>query len=155
MRVMLLYYYIYILIGMRSDDTLYATEKRKARRKGKNGTQEFFTPASLVKRMCDKIDDADWADETKTFLEPCFGNGNFLVEIYQRRIDKGIDPKKILETTYGVELMQDNVDECKQRVEDLFAYNGIDISAYRDILDSNLVCSDFFKWGFENWCPLS
>ena len=29
----------------------YVTEERKSRRKGKNGTQEFYTPYSIVKRM--------------------------------------------------------------------------------------------------------
>ena len=33
----------------------YATDTRVARRKGSGGSQEFFTPYSIVKRMCDKI----------------------------------------------------------------------------------------------------
>ena len=37
------------------DLTNYATETRVARRKNsKVNTQEFFTPYSIVKRMCDK-----------------------------------------------------------------------------------------------------
>ena len=54
----------------------YATDKRKARRKGQNGTQEFFTPYSIVKKMCDKIPDEDWSDPDKTFVilfERCLG----------------------------------------------------------------------------------
>ena len=50
----------------------YITDKRKNRRKNHgstNETAEFFTPYSIVKRMCDKIPDSDWADPTKTFLE--------------------------------------------------------------------------------------
>ena len=43
----------------------YATDVRKDRRKGSGGSQEFFTPYSIVKRMCDKIPDEDWADSTK------------------------------------------------------------------------------------------
>ena len=62
------------------------TETRLARRKGSGGTQEFFTPSSLVSKMCDKIPSTDWSNPAKTFLEPCFGNGNFLVEIIRRRI---------------------------------------------------------------------
>ena len=34
------------------DLTNYATETRVARRKGSGGSQEFFTPYSIVKRMC-------------------------------------------------------------------------------------------------------
>ena len=60
-------------------ETNYATTTRIERRKGVDGTQEFFTPSSLVSKMCDKIPSADWSNPTKTFLEPCFGNGNFLV----------------------------------------------------------------------------
>ena len=33
----------------------YATDERLSRRKGTNSTQEFFTPYSIVVKMCDKI----------------------------------------------------------------------------------------------------
>ena len=36
-------------------DIPYATDVRVARRKGKNSTQEFFTPYEIVKKMADKI----------------------------------------------------------------------------------------------------
>ena len=52
------------------DLTNYATDIRKDRRKSKEvNSQEFFTPYSIVKRMCDKVSDEDWADPEKTFLE--------------------------------------------------------------------------------------
>ena len=35
-------------------------ETRKERRKGKNATNEFFTPYSIVKKMCNKISEEDW-----------------------------------------------------------------------------------------------
>ena len=37
------------------NNELGITETRLARRKGSGGTQEFFTPSSLVSKMCDKI----------------------------------------------------------------------------------------------------
>ena len=55
-------------------DHEYATDARKNRRKGKGGTQEFFTPFSIVQKMCDKIPDEDWSDPEKTYLEPGFGD---------------------------------------------------------------------------------
>ena len=74
------------------DLTNYATDTRVARRKNsKVNTQEFFTPYSIIKRMCDKIPDSDWADPTKTFLESSFGNGQFVVYIVWNRIQHGID----------------------------------------------------------------
>lgn len=135
----------------------YATDIRKSRRKGSGGTQEFFTPSSLVSKMCDKIPSTDWSNPTKTFLEPCFGNGNFLVEIIRRRIvDYSIDWKIVLNNLYGVELMSDNVQEAKDRIIELLKNLNINFNEQeaRDIMNHNLVCSEFFKWDFENWRPI-
>ena len=139
-------------------ETSYITDTRLARRKGPGGTQEFFTPSSLVSKMCDKIPSTDWSNPTKTFLEPCFGNGNFLVEIIRRRIvDYSIDWKIVLNNLYGVELMSDNVQEAKDRIIELLKNLKIDFNEQeaRDIMNHNLVCSDFFKWDFENWRPIA
>ena len=67
-------------------DHNYITDFRENRRRGNNGTQEFFTPYSIIKRMADKIPDDDWADPAKTFLESSFGNGQFFVYIVCNRI---------------------------------------------------------------------
>ena len=130
-------------------------KSRLLRRKGVKSTQEFFTPYSIVKRMCDKVSEEDWSDPNKTFCEPCFGNGQFLIYIIYNRILHGVSWRTALETTYGLELMEDNVDECKDRVIDLL--NDLDIvfseKTARDIMDYNLVCHDFFTWNFEEWKP--
>ena len=138
----------------------YITYKRKNRRKNHgstNETAEFFTSYSIVKRMCDKIPDEDWADPTKTFLESSFGNGQFVVYIVWNRIQHGIDWQTALKTLYGVELMADNVIECHDRVIDLLIKLGIEFDerTARKIMKKNLVCSDFFKWDFENWRPIT
>lgn len=129
---------------------------RLERRKGVGSTQEFFTPYSIVKKMGDKIPESDWSDPIKTFLEPCFGNGQFLLYIIYKRINHNIDWKTTLNTLYGVELMQDNVDEAKERILNLLDNLEIDYDKEEamKIMNHNLVCSDFFKWDFENWKPL-
>ena len=134
----------------------YATDVRKDRRKGKGGTQEFFTPYPIVKRMCDMVSDEDWGDPEKTWLEPGFGNGQFVVYIVWNRIQHGIDWETSLKTLYGVELMADNVIETHDRVIDLLTKLGIDFDerTARKIMKKNLVCSDFFKWDFEHWRPI-
>ena len=143
------------MISKLLDLTNYATETRVQRRKSGKNTQEFFTPYEIVKEMADKIPDDIWKNSSKTFLEPCFGNGQFIVYIVYRRINSGIDWKTTLSTLYGVELMQDNVNECKERVLDLL--DKMEISYDKDtalqIMNKNLVCSDFFEWDFENWRP--
>ena len=134
----------------------YADEKRKSRRKGPGGTQEFFTPYELVKKMCDNISDEEWSDSTKTFLEPCFGNGQFLLYIIYMRLIHGVDIKDILSTIYGVELVESNVKQTKDRIFELL--DNLCILYNRDellkIIDRNLVCSDLFEWDFDNWCKL-
>ena len=138
------------------DLTNYATDTRVARRKTGKKTNEFFTPYSIVKHMCDKIPDSDWSDPTKTFLESSFGSGQFVVYIVWNRIQHGIDWQTALKTLYGVELMADNVLECHDRVIDLLTKLGIEFDerTARKIMKKNLVCSDFFKWDFEHWKPI-
>jgi hypothetical protein len=134
----------------------YATDERQSRRSGSSGTQEFYTPYSIVKRMCDKISEADWSNPEKTFLEPSFGNGQFVIFIIYNRIQHGVTWKDALSTLYGVELMSDNVQETKDRIISLLTEMEIsfDKKEAMKIMDHNLVCSDFFKWDFENWCPI-
>lgn len=133
-------------------------DSRVDRRKGVGGTQEFFTPYELVCKMCDKVPKEKWLDPDTLFLEPCFGDGAFIVEILRRRIqDYNINWKQTLETTFGVELMPDNVEQCHNRVIRLLQELKVpdfDEKAARQIMQENLVCSDFFKWDFENWKPL-
>lgn len=131
----------------------YATDVRKDRRKGKNATQEFFTPFYIVKKMCDNIPDEDWSDPEKTFIEPCFGDGNFVCYIIWNRIEHGINWKTALETLWGLELMEDNVQETKERILNLLDKMNIiyDRETAMKIMKKNLVCSDFFKWDFEHW----
>lgn len=135
----------------------YRTEDRLNRRTGEVCTQEFFTPADIVFHMCDKVSKEKWKDTTANFLEPSFGNGNFLLAIIYLKIKNGSTPEVALQHTYGVELMRDNVDEAKERILEMldeFNYT-YDKDLCKSIMDNNLVCSDFFKWDFENWKPIS
>lgn len=134
----------------------YATDERKSRRKGSKSTQEFFTPYEIVKKMADKVPEEWWGDPTKTFCEPCFGNGQFIVYIIWNRLQHGIDWETALRTCYGVELMQDNVYETHGRIIRLFDKLDLDYDedVAFDIMLVNLVCSDFFEWDFEKWEPI-
>ena len=135
----------------------YTSPNTDTRLKRRKKTQEFYTPYSIIKKMIDKIEPEMWADPTKTFLDPAMGNGNIILGIlYRRIVEHGIDWRTALETLYGVELMQDNVDETKERIIDLL--NKLNIEYDKDvayeIMKHNLVCSNFFDWDFDNWCPI-
>lgn len=51
--------------------------------------------------------------------------------------------------------MEDNVQECKERILDLL--NKLQIKYDKElalqIMDRNLICHDFFTWNFEEWRP--
>ena len=113
----------------------------------RNQTAEVFTPLELVNEILDKLDPSVWKAE-KTFCDPAAGNGNFLVEVYRRKIAYEHDPTDALKTIYGVELMQDNVDEMRDRLLQMALAYGVDESVAREILKRNIVCHDALTYDF-------
>tara|TARA_R110000851_G_scaffold130532_1_gene264168 strand:- start:72 stop:524 length:453 start_codon:yes stop_codon:yes gene_type:complete len=79
-------------------------------------TGEVFTPSWLVNEILDKLPEDQWTNSSKTFIDPACGNGNILVEIVRRKIESGAQPLQALMTTYGVDIMPDNIIECQQRL---------------------------------------
>lgn len=77
---------------------------------------EVFTPSVIVDKMIDLIPDGVWADPEYYFLEPACGNGNFLVAIFNRRIDSGISTEITLRTMIGMDISQQNIDDCHARL---------------------------------------
>lgn len=134
-------------------------ETRRARR---HETQEVFTPATVVDYMLDKIPFEEFRPLDKTWLDNSCGNGNILERIILRRAKAQTELTdeavlKIYMTTFGTELMEDNTRECRQRLfrlalQDL-GYRG-DPVELSNILERNIVCTDTFKWNYEDWCPM-
>ena len=119
-------------------------------------TAEVFTPTLLVQEMLDNLPQELFEDPTKTFLDPSCGDGQFLSEVVIRKISvSGCTLEQALSTTYGVELMEDNVKLCKERLAGPNPTQEI-----LDILDKNIVCADALKYdysfgepvGIEVWC---
>ena len=78
-------------------------------------TAEVFTPPELTNEILDQFPNEVW-EESKTFLDPAAGDGNILVEIIKRKMKNNHNPYKALETTFGIDLMEDNVIRCRERV---------------------------------------
>ncbi len=119
-------------------------------------TAEVFTPTPLVQEMLDNLPQELFEDTTKTFLDPSCGDGQFLSEVVIRKMERsGCTLEQALSTTYGVELMEDNVKLCKERLAGPSPTQEI-----LDILDKNIVCADALKYdysfgepvGIEVWC---
>jgi hypothetical protein len=83
-------------------------------------TAEVFTPTTLVQEMLDKLEEENptlFSDPTKTFLDNSCGDGQFLSEVVIRKMERsGCSLEQALSTTYGVEFMEDNVNECRMRL---------------------------------------
>lgn len=134
-------------------------EKRKNRRKGTDGTQEFFTPEILVEEMLALFDQTIITDFSKTVLDNSAGNGNLLLAVLTRRLKlckTSNDVYNAVKTIYGTELMQDNVEEIKSRFIMTIKESEIqcDMDKINSILNSNIICTDFFKWDYEKWKPI-
>lgn len=114
---------------------------------------EVFTPKHIVKDMCDLVPEEMWTNVETTFLEPACGTGNFLAEILERKFklcENWEDGLRALKSIYGMDIQQDNVEEAKGRLFEMYikqfpkspAISGL-IAA--QILEHNIVCGDFLK----------
>jgi hypothetical protein len=111
-------------------------------------TAEVFTQTKLVQEMLDKLEEQDstlFSDPNKTFLDNSCGDGQFLSEVVIRKMEKsGCLLEQALRTTYGVELMEDNVIECRKR---LVGPNPT--PEILQIVKSNIVCHDALTYDYS------
>lgn len=105
-------------------------------------TGEVFTPTPLVEEILDKMDQQLFIDPEKTFLDPSCGDGQFLASVLYRKLQNGIDFEQALSTIYGVDLMQDNVDLCRERL--LCGRHDL-----QHIVEQNIVCADGLRYHYK------
>ncbi|TNB97520.1 N-6 DNA methylase [Paracoccus marcusii] len=133
---------------------------------------EVFTPGWLVDAMLDLVKgEADRIDSR--FLEPACGSGNFLIRVLQRKLaavetkfgkhdfEKRHYALLGLMCTYGIELLADNIAECRANMLDVLAeYLNIDESddLYRAaffVLSQNLVHGDALTMRAQDGLPIT
>jgi hypothetical protein len=105
---------------------------------------EVFTPPALVEEMLDKLPPEVWATD-KTFLDPTCGHGNFLVGVVKRKLETGSTPLQALSTTFGIDIMQDNVDECRGRVLEAVG----NPEGGEEIVKRNIRCADSLQFDWQ------
>jgi hypothetical protein len=111
---------------------------------------EVFTAEREVKAMCDLIPQKVWDDIESTFLEPTCGNGNFLVEIFSRKLERCKDERdglKALASIVGLDIQEDNVIESRNRLKEMYLSkfpnaNGNCLVLLATILLNNIRCCD-------------
>lgn len=105
-------------------------------------TGEVFTPTPLVEEILNQIDQTIFNDVSKTFLDPSCGDGQMLSSVLYRKVQNGSTFEQALSTIYGVDLMEDNVNLCRERLlcgrEDL-----------RHIVERNIVCADALRYHYR------
>jgi len=123
---------------------------------------EVFTPAWMVEAMLDLVKGETERLDSR-FLEPACGNGNFLTRILQRKlaaVELKYGPSDFerrhyallgLMCIYGIELLPDNIADCRANLLEIFAgylnLNPAD-DLYRAaffVLSQNLVHGDAMK----------
>jgi len=128
-----------IVDHIRNRGYMSGVERDRARIKA---TGEVFTPTPLVQEMLDQLPPEAFSDPAKTFLDNSCGDGQFLGEVLIRKMENGSTFEQALSTIYGVDLMQDNVDECRRRLlcgrEDL-----------RHVVERNIVCADALAYHYR------
>lgn len=139
---------------------------------------EVFTPPWMVEAMLDMVKGETERIDSR-FLEPACGSGNFLIQVLRRKLaavelkySKSNFEKRHfalhgLMCIYGVELLPDNIIECRENLQAIFAeYLGLDEAddlyhAAGFVLSQNIVHGDaltmrdssklpiaFAEWGY-------
>ena len=133
---------------------------------------EVFTPEWMVEAMLDQVRDETQRIDSR-FLEPACGSGNFIVKILQRKLaavehkygksefEKQHYALLGLMCIYGVELLKDNIAECRANVLEVFAeYLSINDSdllfqAAFHVLTNNLVHGDAITMRTQDGQPIT
>jgi len=120
---------------------------------------EVFTPAWMVEDMLNLVKSETERIDAR-FLEPACGSGNFLVPVLQRKLaavqarhgrsdfEKRHYALFALMCVYGIELLSDNVQECRENLLETFInFLGRDSDeqwsrAAQKVLEANVVQGD-------------
>ena len=145
-----------------SEVFLYMINQVKSKdRISKHG--EVFTNEKEVNAMLDLVKNETDRIESR-FLEPACGNGNFLVEIINRKMKRVerqfkrnfIEYEKnaflALTSVYGIDILEDNVRECRRRLFEIWNEKYIAVckknlsveveEAVKFILHKNVLCGN-------------
>jgi hypothetical protein len=111
-------------------------------------TAEVFTPTEYVQQILDEEEQNSpnmFKNWTNTYMDNSCGDGQFLSEVVIKKMERSsCTLEQALSTTYGVELMEDNVKLCKERL------GGPNPTAeILEILDRNIVCADALTYHYR------
>jgi len=111
-------------------------------------TAEVFTPTYFVQQILDEEEKKSpdmFSDWTKTYMDSSCGDGQFLSEVVIRKMERShCTLEQALSTTYGIELMADNVKLCKERLAGPNPSREV-----LEIIDKNIICSNALMYDYR------
>lgn len=135
---------------------------------------EVYTPRRIVNAMLDLVKSQTERIDSR-FLEPACGTGNFLAEILERKlrvVEKRYRKSQLeyernatlaVSSIYGIDILEDNVRECRQRLSGIFDENYLSLFAkktrdecqesVREILNRNIIHGDALSLKTVDDCP--
>ena len=125
---------------------------------------EVFTADREVNAMLDLVKQETERIDSR-FLEPACGNGNFVAKILERKLavvcrlygkvrtDYELNALIAVSSIYGIDIMLDNVQECRERLFRIFrdayvslfakfATNDSYLRSIKMVLERNILCGD-------------
>jgi hypothetical protein len=120
---------------------------------------EVFTPSWMVEDMLDLVKTESERIDSR-FLEPACGSGNFLKVVLSRKLqtvearykksefERRHQALLALMCTYGIELLADNIKECRENLLLIFdqylgeTHAGVWSDAARNVLRANIIQGD-------------
>ena len=136
---------------------------------------EVFTHEREVNAMLDLVKQETERLDSR-FLEPACGNGNFLAEVLNRKLKilkeryskSQYDYERysvvVLSSIYGIDILKDNVEECRERLLGIFLEqykkifkNNINekiLDVLKIIFEKNIVCGDALTMKDKKGNPL-
>ena len=89
-----------------------------------------------------KLPDENW-DDGKTFLDPTCGNGQFLSAVLI--IKKQLGHLNPIATIFGVDIMKDNIKECRTRLLKIVG----NTEYHKRLLRRNIVCKNGLEYDYD------
>ena len=130
--------------------------------------REVNAMLNLVKQETERLD--------SRFLEPACGNGNFLAEVLNRKLKilkdryskSQYDYERysvvVISSIYGIDILEDNVEECRERLLRIFTEeykkifkNNINekfLEVLKILFEKNIVCGDALTMKDKKGGPL-
>lgn len=133
---------------------------------------EVFTPAWMVEDMLDLVKQESERIDSRV-LEPACGSGNFLIPVLARKLvtvqfrhgrsefEKRHYALFALMCTYGIELLEDNAEECRENLAEVFTtFLGVVdgdqwAHAARAVLAVNIVQGDALSMTVPSGKPIT